>query len=99
MYDHTINSLPPNYTNYSKFNWQKIGIAEIDKMKNNLKTLPTLLKENGNSKEKNMILKLDVENSEWKSLLNIPSHILKQFKYIILEYHFFSDDAKLYYQV
>ena len=99
MYDHTIISLPSNYANYSKFHWKKIGITEVGYDKNNLKSLKTLIKENGHLKEKNMILKLDAEYSEWKSLLNLPSSVLKQFKYIVLEYHFFKKETELYYRV
>ena len=99
MYDHTIRSLPSKYANYSKFHWNKIGITEVGYDKNNLKSLKTLIKENGHLKEKNMILKLDVEYSEWKSLLNLPSSVLKQFKYIVLEYHFFHQETELYFKV
>ena len=65
-----------------------------------LKTLEDLMKENGHIFEKNMILKIDVEASEWNSLNDLNEDILRQFKYIVIEYHF-SEPSKeeLYYNV
>ena len=85
MYDHTISQLP--YTN-PKFHWEKIGLTEEKGKYNNFKTLDELLKENGHTIERNMILKIDIEGSEWDIFSNINEDILKQFKYIITELHF-----------
>jgi hypothetical protein len=47
-----------------------------------------------------MILKIDVEHWEWESLKDLPDSILRQFKYIIIEYHFRnSTEGLLYYKV
>ena len=48
-----------------------------------------------------MILKIDVENSEWNSLKDISNNILNQFKYIVIEFHFKNPEnkGKLYYKV
>ena len=97
MYDHTINSLP--YNN-SKFHWSKIGICGNNNRIRNLKTLEDLLKENRHISEKNMILKIDVEGGEWNSLNELNEDILRQFKYILIEYHFFRPSKEeLYYNV
>ena len=100
MYDHTINKLP---FNNSKFHWKKIGISGKAFINEHLKTLEDLILENGHSLEKNMILKMDVEYSEWYSLLDLKDDILKQFKYIAIEFHFhpkiYKKDKKLYYNV
>ena len=98
MYDHTINSLPYNNP---KFHWKKIGISGKNPKNNQLKSLEELIIENGHSLEKNMILKIDVEHSEWDSLKDISNNILNQFKYIAIEFHFISDknENKLYYDV
>ena len=98
MYDHIINSLP--YNN-SRFHWKKIGIAGKNQKNPLLKNLEELILENGHSLEKNMILKIDVEHWEWNSLENISENILKQFKYIVIEFHFYEPkkEAKLYYNV
>ena len=97
MYDHTINNLP--YNN-SKFHWQKIGIAGNKEKNDKLKTLEELILINGHTLEKNMILKMDVEYSEWNSLKDLPDNILNQFKYILIEFHFDEKkNIKLYYNV
>lgn len=100
MYDHTIDSLPYNNT---KFHWEKIGIAGKKSKNKLLKSLEDLIIENGHSFEENMILKMDVEHAEWESLKDLPSNILKQFKYILIEFHFNDekekDETLLYYNV
>ena len=98
MYDHTINNLPYNNP---KFHWQKIGICGKNNPTDKLKTLDTLISENGHTLEKNMILKIDVEHSEWDSLKDISSSVLNQFKYILIEFHFRypNEEAQLYYDV
>lgn len=96
MYDHTIKSLP--YNN-SKFHWKKIGLSGNKNKNDTLKPLKDLLKENGHLNEKNMILKIDVEYSEWEALYDISEDILKQFKYILLEFHFWKNETIYYYSV
>ena len=100
MYDHTINSLP--YNNI-KFHWKKIGITKQNKSTKYLKSLEELIIENGHSSKNNMILKMDITYAEWKSLKDLPNKILRQFKYIVIEFHF-KDERKrnetlLYYKV
>ena len=80
MYDHTIESLP--YEN-DKFHWRKVGISGKNSKEKNLKTLEELIIENNHANSYNMILKIDVSNWEWDSLINLPDKILKQFKYIL----------------
>ena len=100
MYDHTINSLP--YQN-PKFHWKKLGLCGKKTFNNTLKNLESLIKENGHTNSKNMILKMDIEKWEWESLIDLNEETLNQFKYIAIEYHF--DDEKniqdkyLYYNV
>ena len=43
---------------------------------------------NNHSKEKNMILKMDIESSEWNVLKYLSNNTLLQFKYIVGEFHF-----------
>ena len=96
MYDHTIKSLP--YKN-SKFHWKKIGLSGNKNKNDKLKPLKDLLMENGHLNEKNMILKIDVEYSEWEALYDISEDILKHFKYILLEFHFWKNETIYYYSV
>ena len=69
------------------------------KQDKNMKNLEDLIAENGHNKEKNMILKMDIEHS----LIDLKEETLNQFKYIVIEYHFknetiFNSD-NLYYNV
>jgi hypothetical protein len=100
MYDHTINFLP--YNNI-KFHWKKIGITGRNRNSLILKSLEELIIENGHSSEKNMILKIDVEHAEWESLKDLSYNILRNFKYILIEYHFRDEkiinNTSLYYNV
>ena len=97
MYDHTISQLPHNN---EKFHWKKIGIAGNAEKNYQLKTLEDLIVENGHSNEYNMILKIDVEEAEWNSLNDLSEERIKQFKYIVIEYHFLKEsNIKLYHDV
>ena len=71
MYDHTINKLP--FYN-DKFHWKKIGLTGKKEDKNNMKTIEELLKENGHTNEKNMILKIDIEGEEWNIFSDITNY-------------------------
>ena len=89
MYDHNIDKLPRERR---KFHWKKIGIGGNSERANNIQTLQDMLKENGHLNEKNMILKMDVEGAEWNTLNDIPEDVLNQFKYLLLEFHFFKNN-------
>ena len=91
MYDHTISKLP--FEN-KKFHWKKIGLSSIKKK--NMKTLQELLEENGHLNEQNMILKMDIESYEWGVFKELPLNILKQFKYIVGEFHFTNENKNIY---
>ena len=100
MYDHSINSLP--YEN-PKFHWKKIGLCGKNTQNNNFKNLEDLIIENGHVNEKNMILKMDIEYSEWDAIIDLKEETLNQFKYIAIEYHFKDESVfknnNLYYNV
>ena len=93
MYDHVINKLP--FEN-PKFHWKKIGLTGSITNRNNMKTLSELIFSNGHSKEKNMILKMDIESYEWNVFQYLPFKNLRQFKYIVGEFHF-SNSRKIQY--
>jgi hypothetical protein len=96
MYDHTIDKLP--FEN-SKFHWKKIGLSGKNINETNMSTLSELIKENGHSKEENMILKIDIESYEWEVFQYLPINIMKQFKYIVGEFHFEEKDEFQYYNI
>ena len=93
MYDHIINKLP--FEN-PKFHWKKIGLTGRITNRSNMKTLSELILANGLSKEKNMILKMDIESYEWNVFQYLPFKNLRQFKYIVGEFHF-SNSRKIQY--
>ena len=80
MYDHTIDKIA--YEN-PKFHFHKIGITGKNKTKPMLKSLEEILKENGHLNEKDMILKVDVEYSEWESFIDFPEELLKNFRFLL----------------
>ena len=46
-----------------------------------------------------MIVKMDVEGPEWNALNDTSEYVLKQFKYILIKYHFFKIYPELFYKV
>ena len=85
MYDHTISGLP--FQN-KRFHWKKMGLSSKFTANSNMKTLKELLTENGHLKQQNMILKIDIESSEWNVFQELTPDIIKQFKLIVGEFHF-----------
>lgn len=96
MYDHTINKLA--YEN-PKFHFHKIGLSGKNNKNVLLKSLEDILKENGHLNEKNMILKVDIEGHEWEAFKDFPEEILKNFRFLLFEFHFFSKNLGIYSKV
>ena len=96
MYDHTINKLA--YDN-PKFHFHEIGLAGKNNTNQKLKTLEDILKQNGDLKEKNMILKVDIENNEWEAFIDCPDYILKNFRFLLFEFHFDFPNLEIYSKV
>ena len=96
MYDHTISKLA--YEN-PKFHFHKIGLARKNNQNVLLKSLYDILKENGHLNEKNMILKVDIEGSEWEAFIDFPEEILKNFRFLLFEFHFTSENLRMYYKI
>ena len=84
MYDFTIDALPYER---KEFHFFKEGIAGTNDGDPLLKTLKYFIDRNGHSKEKNMILKMDVEGWEWDFLGTVDTKTLNQFDQILIEFH------------
>lgn len=84
MYDHTIESLPEEN---SRFHFFKLGISDGRTQDELLKTLEYLIAQNHHEQEHNMILKMDVEGTEWGFLECVSSEVLKQFNQMTFEFH------------
>ncbi|TXN65092.1 FkbM family methyltransferase, partial [Methylobacterium sp. WL6] len=94
-YDHTIDCPP---LNNPMFNWSKIGIEGIKSGNKNLNTIDNIMQYNGHLGRSDMILKCDIEGSEWEMLEHMNVENLACFKQIVIELHFFDkiDDANFY---
>lgn len=84
MYDHTIDALPYEDTNFFFF---RKGIADRINHSPELDSLDHYIVVNRHQGIDHMILKMDVEGAEWGALQMISSSILQQFDQIVLEVH------------
>lgn len=80
MYDHTIDKLPEENP---RFHFFKCGIG--GKSEGMFKTLDDLISENGHENDNNMILKMDIEGSEWDVIEKTEA--LPKFSQIAIELH------------
>lgn len=83
MYDHTISRLPKKY---KLFHWHKTGICGDEPVKD-CRPLSEFIKINGHEGNNNLILKMDIESSEWDVMEAVNRENLLQFKQIIFELH------------
>lgn len=82
MYDHTIDQLPENHPNFHYF---KIGVCGKPNIPG-MKDLGRLIEENGH-KGKNLILKMDIEGSEYPVVDAMDDDDIRSFSQIICEIH------------
>lgn len=80
MFDHTVNNLKISQPNI-KFN--KIGISHQKSY--NYTTMDEILKKVPSDID--IILKMDIEGSEWKVLSNLDDTLFTRFRQIIVEFH------------
>jgi len=84
LFDHTISRVP-NLN--EKFSFLAEGISPYPSL--NLNTLENhLIKYGDLGLNKNKVLKMDVEWSEWEVLLSLKDSLLNEFSQIICEFHF-----------
>lgn len=86
MYDHTIQGLP---SQHERFHFFKNGICGAKCQNPSLKTFKEILKKNGHTNNKNLILKIDVEGAEYDSFENTESELIDNFAQIVIEFHDF----------
>ena len=84
QYDHTIGQLP---STHPKFHFFPVGIGPSTSTDPKLKSLASLIEANGHSQKKGMILKMDIEDSEWNVFDDMSEETLGQFGQIVLELH------------
>lgn len=83
QYDGCIKQIP---VNHPSFHWERINITGDVESKTQ-KRLTTLLKQNGHSDLRGMILKCDIEGSEWGMLNEMEESQLDCFDQVLLELH------------
>ena len=84
MYDHTIEKLPEENPHFHFF---KKGVCGAGMEAENLHTIEYFVKQNNHYDRCNMLLKMDIENSEWNVLNSTSSEILGKFAQMTFEFH------------
>ena len=84
QYDHTVARSPQTHP---EFHFKSVGLAATPSGDGTLRTLESLVEENGHAGRNDLILKLDIEGGEWDVLANMPTKLLEQFSQIVLEFH------------
>jgi Methyltransferase FkbM domain len=87
QYDHTIEALPQEHP---AFHWFRIGIAAQDSADGTMCRLDTLITRNGHAGRNDLVLKMDIEGSEWDLFEAMPVETLRQFSQIVMEMHHFA---------
>ena len=87
QYDHTVGGPPVQHPNFV-FNKARIGIEAENTTPST--TLPALIAEHPGDE---MILKMDIEGSEWEVFAHIDPEYLKAFRQIVIEFHDFEKIA------
>lgn len=83
QYDHTIERVPVQHEHFRFF---RLGIGN-NKADERMTSLSAAVETNGHQSYRNMILKMDIEDSEWAALGATPESCLAQFSQIVVEYH------------
>lgn len=87
QYDHTIDALPEQHPS---FQWSRNGVAGSSSEDGVFKSIDDLICSNGHTACRDLILKMDIEGSEWELLNAIPFETLLQFSQIVAEFHSFT---------
>lgn len=84
QYDHTIEKFPHEHPNFHSF---KIGICSQPLKDSNLRTIAEIIEVNQHQNENSIVMKMDIEGSEWPVFIDIKESILEKFSQIIVEIH------------
>jgi hypothetical protein len=93
QYDHTIEKLPAQHANFRFFKRGITGTSGVDDV---FTSVEDELKSNGHRSERGMVLKMDIEGSEWDVFSEMPQEVLGQFDQIVMECHGFDKVGKLF---
>jgi len=84
QYDPTIPNLPQEH---KLFNWEPVWIGGAEDQISNTQSLENLIQKNGHSVSKDLLLKCDIEGSEWPMLQQTPNAVFAQFRQMVFEIH------------
>jgi hypothetical protein len=84
QYDHTIARLPEEHP---LFHWKPKCLSGIADEEAGVETLERLIQQNEHERATNLLLKCDIEGSEWTLLEHTPNRVLQQFSQIVVEVH------------
>lgn len=93
QYDHTIEKLPAKHANFHFFKRGITGASGVDDV---FTSVEGELQSNGHGATRGMVLKMDIEGSEWDVFSEMPPEILLQFDQIVMECHGFDKVGKLF---
>jgi hypothetical protein len=92
QYDHTINNLP---VEHPLFKFHQLGIGKHTDKERKIDTLQKIMERNGhNTSDCDLLLKIDIEGSEWETFESLGENYLGKFKQIVCEFHHFSHVIK-----
>jgi len=97
QYDHSIKDTPVKNKNFI-FNCKGVSNKVIDQFT----TIENILKQNNHLDKTDLLLKCDIEGSEWDAFYKIKDSILNCFSNIVIELHWFNalgEDAVFYNKV
>jgi hypothetical protein len=84
QYDHTIDRFPAEHPRFHSF---KIGIEHRESGNPMMKTIDELIEINRHRDQHDIVLKMDIEFSEWKVFEEMPEATLQRFRQITMEVH------------
>ncbi|MBU2838317.1 hypothetical protein HF670_01775 [Acidithiobacillus thiooxidans] len=86
QYDHTIDNVAVKNNNFHFFRIRISGDA-LNDATDNASSIADIIRYNGHTENRDMILKMDIEGSEWNALYVTDSHLLSNFSQIVIEFH------------
>ncbi len=89
QYDGSVAASP---VEHEAFSFDKSFIGAFSALQPGWKSIPQILRENGHQERQDLILKMDIEGTEWAVLERLTSGEMLQFKQIILELHLEPED-------
>ena len=85
MFDHTVDAPPSALPSGALFTRE--GVAAEPQPEKQMETLESHLRRHALLGRRDVILKMDIEGSEWRVLSSLPEELLDVFEQIVVEFH------------